>query len=178
MQQRKMMPIRRKEAPPLKAVIHETRWPGDDAIDVEASDLEAWSRTGDIDALVVRQGMTPAKIRYRGLTELEMSQVPWGETGQSTMAFMQACRYGLMSITEETLTRNARHGISGLSTNTLEDLINAVAEIPLGPALKTLYEAVGISDDSLTNRTMEVSLPMWLGVHILATTFRARREDI
>jgi hypothetical protein len=168
--------MKTRTAPLLRAEPIDTYWPGDAAIDLGASDVAGWCRTADASLLVPRQGERPSKVTFRGLTEREMSQIPEAELeGRSFAArCYEACRYGLVSIEGEALLRHRRSGVSGLTDATLDGLCRFVETLPFDLLLSAYYGALGVELPELQRQDVEVSLPIWVGAHVLAATFRAR----
>lgn len=168
--------MKTRAAPTLQAAPIDTYWPGDSAIDREASDLDGWCRTADASLLVVRPGETPSKVSFRGLTERELSQIPVFDLDGETFAARcyEACRYGLVSVQGEPLHRLRIKGIPGLDDATLDDLCRFTEVLPFDQVMVAYYGALGVTLPELKRQLIDTSLPIWVGAHVLAATFRAR----
>jgi hypothetical protein len=173
------MPIKKRSAPQLRSRILETAWWGDDALDQDASDLNEWCRTADIECLKPKAGERLDVIKYRGLSSTEQAQVPNAtefDSGLFLAQCYQAVRYGLISITGFRLDRSRSRGLRGLTQASLDQLSDAdfFEKIPLGLAIRELY---GTEDDGAPIEDIPTSLAVWLGVHILRETFRPRDDN-
>jgi hypothetical protein len=164
-----------KAAPRLEPEALETAWIGDDAIDLSASDIDRWCETGDPSVLVARAGGEIARIRYRALTDREVAMLPRSDGddhGLHPQWFLEAARYGIVSVDGISLRRRRSGGVVGLADASLDMLAAQYAPIPLVLALWAIH-GDGPRPDSAER--ISVSLAEWLGVRVLAETFRARR---
>ena len=161
-----------KEAPPLDADQATTFWIGDPAIDQAASDVARYAATGDVGALVVRPGQTPARVVWRPLDEWERGAIPDGAT--LTMRCVEAASMGLVSVEGYRLTRfHERGSVAGrIPMNQLRALRGQLATFQIGITFDDLFKAEGReTNPRLRDEVGEVSLPEWFGALILAHSF-------
>jgi len=176
------MGLKRKAAPRLDPEVHETAWVGDDAIDREASDVNGWCETADHTRLKALPGKGDdlSIIRYRGLTDREVALLPRGEEAGSVhpLWFVEAARYGIVSIKGVPLHRRRVGGVSGLSDATMDELMEMRDSLPVVLASRVLLDDPSEVEAPEAPENVETALPDWLGVHILGLTFRNRKRNV
>jgi len=157
----------------LEPETYETIWIGDDAVDAAASDADRWCETGDPVYLVLRTDAEAATIAYRPLTDREVSVLPRSEDdlGVHPLWFLEAARYGVISVRGVGLRRRRHSGVVGLSDDSLDALAAHRHPIPLALALWSLHS----TGERPASVPIECSLAEWIGVRVLAATFRGRR---
>lgn len=174
------MGLRKRPAPDLLSTRIDAHWWGDEAVDEAASDIRLWNRSGGTQGLVFRPGVEPVQIRYRGLTDPELYTIPIGATNEESVArFYEAAKIGLISVRGEDLRRIRVNGALRLTDESLVALCDVKAAVPFNETLCVLQEAQGAPvemSEQARAALVEVSLPVWVGVHILAASFRARRH--
>ena len=176
------MGLKRRRAPNLGPTQIDTLWFGDEAVDQKSSDLDNWCRTADPAHLVMKDGEKPVKIVFRPLTEREESALPITNEGDPrgiTARCYEAARYGLMRVAGENLLRRRNeHGLMGLTDAVMDELTDIRADIPLGYAFDSWNDALGI-EGNRKDRPLNVdsSLVIWVGIHVIAATFRAKGVD-
>ena len=146
-------------------------WPGDPDVDLDASDLAEWCRSGGQEGLVLRPGGAPTIIRWRPLTPQAMSAV-------SSVAFRDpggyvfaAAAHGIIPSAKIGLTRDA--GTTRLSDASLTRLAELRMPLPILIAYDALAEADGTGGEpSGSVELVEASYAEILGLHVLAATFR------
>lgn len=169
-----------KESPrQLEPTTLEIVWPGDDAVDLEASDLAAWARDGGQEGLVIKPGGKPAIIRARSLSPRGMSRaIRLLDEREPTFA-SEAFRHGVISIDGVDLGWTRIGGERGLSDAALEYLGQEVMPLPYLVLLTQLRVAMGQeveqkkTDDFALSDT---SLPDAIGLQVLSATFRRGRR--
>lgn len=167
-----------KPPPPLEDTRLTTLWIGDPAIDVEDSDIDRWCETGDPDYLTARPGEKASAITYRRLSELELGALPsgGGQGGFERRMIAAAC-YGLVSIDGLKLQHEIKDELYRVAFTQLASFHEEWrATIPLwrpGNVMFQVERGVDLVDPS-KGREEESSLPVWLGVQILARSFRFR----
>ncbi len=164
-----------KEAPPLEQTERKTIWAGDPAVDMARSDLKRWAETGDIDALVIREGRTPSIITWRPLEELERDALPLaGEAGVKNH-LAAAARIGLVEIEGYKLGHDLwrKVGIFQVPEAQKRALMRMKAAIPYGVTYDRWQQAEFENESDETTRGVEgeVSLLEWIGALILAESF-------
>lgn len=175
----------------LQPKVLETAWLGDKAFDQERSNAAEWARTADLSFLAAREGLQPAILRYRALRDAEMQMMPSARDGEPfhPLWFREACRYGLVGITDpEDEIQLDRHrdsvGLWRVSDTQMDELDTCRARLPWGYALLALRDAKEDAQEeidpeameALKGAALEVTLPHWVGLHVLAATFRARAD--
>jgi hypothetical protein len=126
--------LKRKEWSPDPQV-RTTAWVGDEDADLDASDVEEWCASANPEALVSRPRGKLTRIRYRALTERELMALG-PPTGDDLLVwFVEAARYGLVSIDGEDLGRVSRKGLRQIDQKSTDDLCDIKAEIPLDAAI-------------------------------------------
>lgn len=165
-----------KKPPRLEPETYETVWIGDDAVDAAASDADRWCETGDAAFLVRRPDAEAATIVFRALTDREVSVLPRAEDdlGVHPLWFLETARYGVVSVRGMGLRRRRHAGVVGLSDESLDALSEHRHPIPLALALWSMHA----SGERPEAAPIECSLAEWLGVQILARTFRGRRRGV
>jgi hypothetical protein len=158
----------------------ESCWWPDPSIDHDASDIGHWCETASMDR-IVQTGPEPiGKLRMRGLTERELAQLPDpSKPSANVQRFYEATRYGLIHCSFAPLRREHHDGVPGLQDRTLDLLQRYQADIPIGRAWRTMAQAINVTmeeDQDGVDTLLATSLPIWVGTHILALTFRARRS--
>lgn len=171
----------KEEIRQLKAEPIDTVWPGDSAVDLEASDLMAWCKAGGMEGLVIKPGEEPTVFKLRALSDRAYRHVATMLGTAPELVADEAFRFGLLGISDKTLPiiPTTIVGMRAVSDATLD---------VLGEFSMDLYE--DLLDNQWVSATRDdaedledagdvrpVSLPRALGVQILAATFRARRRD-
>lgn len=165
----------------LEALVDDWVWPGDDAVDLAASDLDQWVKHGGTAGLVLRQGHEPAKIRIGPLSDRSFRRVMTTMTRAADSTYLdEAFRFGCRGISGS----GARirlvqiDGIRGLDDGTLDTLGCCEAVIPWGHLHIEMLKAMGSAEipDPATLLPGPTTLPVALGMVVLARTFRARRD--
>ena len=106
----------------LEARLHRTIWPGDSAVDVEASGLVAWCQDGEEAGLELRPDVDPAHIVWRELDDLAMTRVSSvGEHGWHHIPSV-AFRHGVQSIGGHAVRRTRIGDAAGLSDDTMREM--------------------------------------------------------
>ena len=168
-----------KRAPQqLRGDIVESIWPGDDAVDLERSDLVKWCRNGGKDGLALRDGQKPDVIRWRQLDEFAFGRVSELLAEGSPNLPLVAFRHGIVSIGGVRLMRDRIDDAEGLHDESMRELSEVKAMLPFSHSLRALRDAIGLVDPAegaASDDVMLTSLPQAIGCHILAATFRARR---
>lgn len=164
----------------LEAEVDEWVWPGDDAVDAEASDLDQWVRHGGDAGLVIRAGASPTRIKLGPLSDRAFRRVLTAMQRSPDSTYLdEAFRYGVRAIrgggARVSLVRI--DGLPALDDATLDALGGCVAEIPWVPLHAALMAAMDAdapaeADASIRSAT---ALPVALGMVILSRTFRSRR---
>lgn len=176
------MGLKKRSAPEMRGTVYDTVWIGDENADLSASDINKWCATADPEFVKAVEGKKLAKIRYRALTEREEGMLPRGTPDEPKVERMccEAARYGIVSIDGVALARSRIDRVLGLADSTLDELCEHKEPMPLSLAFRSWSSALGTDEsDEPTKDQLDhvsVSLPVWLGVHILAATFRARRS--
>ena len=174
------MGLRREKAAPaqLEPKVFETIWPGDDAVDLEASDLVQWCREGGKAGLVLKQDGRPDIIRWRPLDEFAFGRVSAFLFEKSRNLPLVAFRHGVISIDGETLPKDRLDDAEGLHDEAMRSLSAHRMPLPLKVAMKAMRGAMGleVKDEEGDEVVMMASLPQVVGCHILAATFRTGRD--
>lgn len=175
------MGIQKRKAPKLRLEPIETCWFDDDAVDVKASDRDAWALAGTLDGVVTLPGHDLTRVRYRGLTEDELDVLPSGSSDEGMLArFYGAAEIGLLSIGGEQLERRRRDGALRITEPCRSRLAyDYKTPLPFEHLLHHYLVELGLpageEDPKARERLVELSLPTWVGVHVLIASFRARR---
>ena len=175
------MGLKRKAAPKLDPEVHETAWVGDDAIDREASDVNGWCETAEVERLKCKPGKDDLSIiRYRGLTDREVALLPRSdEDGEvHPLWFVEATRYGVVSVKGLPLRRRRVGGVSGLDDATMDDLMKERDKLPVILAMRVLADEPDSMERPKEPKSVNTALPDWLGIHILGLTFRNRKRNV
>ena len=146
-------------------------WPGDDAVDADASNLEQWAIHGGKRGLQMVPKKEPAIIQCRPLVEREVSRLAEMYRKGDPNVCAEAFRYGCMSVPGVTLLRERVDGVLGLTDDTIDDLAQETVTLPFIAALRHAYN-LEQEKDSATD--IDTALPWAIGAHILAATFRKR----
>ena len=132
----------------LEVAPRDTYWPLDPAIDLDASDVEEWQRSGD--GLLCREKEKASRIRWRPLTQLEQEAVyTEGVTGFGLLAML--CAHAIISIEGLKIERERVGILWRLKPESVAKFENLGGEIP------------GIG---------QVSPVVWLGGLISQASFR------
>lgn len=165
-----------KEAPELEGKPGETYWPGDPAVDAEASDLVAWARSGgDVSHLVLRDDMTPSLIRFRRLERRAANAVRAEFASANVNAFAEAFRHGLVEIEGVKVRRARVGGLYVLTDRSLDHLARAVAQLPSTELGGPVFERLGLGAvESKPTQLEEWSLPEGIGALVCLASFPLR----
>jgi len=155
-----------------------TIWVGDPAVDREKSDVARWAETADKGALIVRPGEQATGIKFRALDEIELGALR--SIDESEHRFIAAAAMGLVEIKGVEL-RFSSVPIIGVRYVCSEQMrlleLGQRARFVLGPALNR-WSAAELGREILKGKALEaedsVGLMTWLGVQILARSFRRR----
>jgi len=161
----------------LEAEVDEWVWPGDDAVDLEASDLDQWVRHGGEAGLVIRQGASPTRIRIGPLSDRAYRRVLSVMQRSDPTYLDEAFRYGVRSIrgggARVGLVRI--DGVPALDDAVLDALGGCEAVIPWVPLHRAMMASMDTTVDDLDDaQRAPTTLPVALGMVILARTFRSR----
>lgn len=162
----------------LEPEVVESVWPGDDAVDLSASDLVTWCREGGSAGLVMKPGKTPTVIRYRPLSVQALNRVMSVWVGKEIGYLYTAFRHGLLGIKGERLSWERFGDVRGLSDSSLEELSEFKCELPVDVLSEALIRA-STQQPPEREVSLELSptpLPEALGYQILALTFRRRGD--
>jgi hypothetical protein len=167
-----------KAPPRLENDVLTTWWLGDTAVDADASDVDLWCFSGDKKYLEAKPGEAPAEIKFRGLTSRELRMLPKPPQGEMVhpLYFVQAARFGVLSVGGIPVRRIDVGGVMALSDETIDQLDSITAEIPLAQAMGAISQEQPTGEESAT--CVDVSLAEWLGIHVVARTFRVRGKGI
>ncbi len=164
----------------LEALVDDWVWPGDEAVDLEASDLDQWVRHGGTAGLAMRPGQEAATIRIGPLSDRAFRRVMTTMQRAADSTYLdEAFRFGCRRIRSS----GARirlvqiDGIQGLDDATLDALGSCEAVIPWGHLHVEMLRAMSADDipDPATLAPSPTTLPVALGMVVLTRTFRARR---
>jgi hypothetical protein len=181
------MGFKKRKAPTLRLKVRETGWWGDEALDREASDMLKWTQTADMEHLVPLPDQELLTVRWRPLHEWELSSLSFSD--ESAEAFISRCyeatRIGLISVPGEEIKRVRQASVSRITDASMDSLCEYRERIPSAQIVGVVTTASqGIegekSDEffaSLPTDLKETSLPLWIGGHILAATFRSFRRN-
>jgi len=164
----------------LETTTHMVVWPGDDAVDLEASDLEAWVDSLGQQGLVIRAGAEPALIEVRPLTPREINRVQ-REVDQEQHSM--AAKYGVIKVQGLHLSRDRLDNLGGLSQGSVDLLMHRKlrADIPwvrlLDVMLATDDRAPLDVSDELRAEMVSTELGYALGAIVEALSFRRRRSS-
>lgn len=176
------MTLKKRQAPKLVTTPVETCWIDDDAIDADASDAKKWATTGTMDGVVTLAGQKPGRIRYRALTEPELDVLPPDGGDEALLArFYAAAAVGLVSVEGEHIDRERRSNAWRITDSCVSRLCEYHAPIHWNAVLHAYFASIGVDiplDEKDAERRADVSLPAWVGVHVLAASFRARRGAV
>jgi hypothetical protein len=153
--------------------VHETAWAGDPAV-ASVSDMARYVAEADADALELKPGKRASVIRFRGMTEREVYRVQRAsrEDGGGDTQFVEACRYGLVSIEEVSLPRAKVGGLLGLTDAALDTLFTATADLPITALMNVHARAVGVAPVAEPPKDLgPIGLALFIGVHVWRLTF-------
>jgi len=146
-------------------------WPGDDAVDLEASNLLEWAIHGRKRGLQFHAKKEPAAIRCRPLVEREVSRIIDLYRAGDPNVTAEAFRYGCLHVPGVTLLRERDRGVVQLTDDTLDFLAGETVAMPYVPALRAAYN---LEQEKGEATDIDTALPWAIGAHILAATFRTR----
>ena len=167
-----------KEIPrQLEAEVDEWIWPGDDAVDLEQSDLVQWAKHGG-DAGLVVTGKNPTRIRLGPLSDRAFRKVYSHMMREGSTYLDEAFRFGCRAIYGGgvRISKIRIDGVPGLPDDALDMLGECQADLPWGILNRAMLEAMGTEDLPAGDEEGPTSLPVALGMVVLARTFRARRS--
>jgi hypothetical protein len=164
----------------LEAEVDQWVWPGDEAVDAKASDLEQWARHGGEAGLVLRAGESPTRFELGPLSDRAFRRVMVTMQGSGDSTYLdEAFRYGVRKISGggARIKLVLIDGIPGLDDEALDALGGCQEVIPWAHLHAELLRAMGseVPPDLMT-KTLPgpTTLPVALGMVILARTFRSR----
>jgi hypothetical protein len=147
-------------------------WPGDESVDLSASNLLEWAIHGRKRGLQFVSGKDPAIIRCRPLVEREVSRIVDLYRAGDPNVSAEAFRYGCIHVPGVTLIRERDRGVVQLTDETVDFLAQETVVMPFVPALRAAYNLDQEKDEEATD--LDTALPWAIGAHILAATFRNR----
>jgi len=162
----------------LEAEVDDWVWPGDDAVDLEASDLEEWAREGGTAGLVLRPEGRATRITLGPLGDRAYSRVMEAMRDGDPTYLHEACRYGVRRVSGPVPMRLGRHrGVPGLSDADLDALGECRFPVPWVPLHRAMMAAMGgeVDPGLDASQRAETALPTAYGMAVLARTFRLRR---
>lgn len=162
----------KKDLPQLEPEIVEDVWPGDTAVDLDASDLLEWALKGGSAGLVMKPGEKPTPIRWRALSEQGTRHVLVA-LGSPNMCD-EAARWGVIGAKGLGLRWERPLGdIRGLNDESLRILGAIRMPLPSYVFDRIVGEALGcIYDEPAKEDLVPTGLARAVGAHILARTFR------
>jgi len=118
--------------------ITEDYWPGDDEVDLEASDLVKWSREGGREGLVIGDESKCAVVRWRPLTPREWDVIEAAARADAGLGiFDLAFALGFVSarnIHGVSARMESRSGVTRLTEDSLRSFEQIQAELPIATA--------------------------------------------
>lgn len=183
------LPKRTRRSPrQLQPDVVECIWPGDDAVDLAQSDLVTWCYECGQAGLVLLPDSKPDIIKIRPLGVRELTRVQRFMVESRYMYAFEAARHGIIRVGDIQLASAEKEGVRGLADQQLDALCGLEMKLPYLPAIDAMTVARGDEvdededeDDDEDAKEDEfvgqISMPEILGYHILALTFRARRDD-
>jgi len=166
----------KRELAQLATDIAEDAWPGDTAVDLERSDLTEWANRGGSAGLVVKEGEKATVIRWRSLSEQGLRHVL--RALGSPNVCDEATRWGLVGIKGLDLRWERPLGdIRGLNDESLRLLGSIRCDLPTYHLDRLVSESMGLEfDEPPADDLVPTSLSRAVGAHILARSFRERRD--
>jgi hypothetical protein len=153
--------LKTKEPPPeLESGPWEVIWPGDTAVDVDASNLSKWVKEGGKAGLVLNGDEKPDVIWVRRLSPSELQYVQArlaADPAAKFMTFLLCFQIGVTKIEGLKFLREETSGIQMMARRTLDKLMASHA--------MELENAAG--------KVMPRSLPDVVGEQIFAASFRS-----
>lgn len=151
-------------------------WPGDDAVDLEKSDLVAWCSSLGRDGLHIRENSSPDKIVLKKLNSKQLATVMSTMGSNPAIASQLAFQYGCESIDGFKFRRDHIHYLTGMSDEDLEILSDEICEMPSGLIWDIINERGKSEERNDTFR--DTPLPVCLGSIIIAFSFREKKSGI
>lgn len=126
-----------KSAPSFGGIT-ETYWPGDEEVDLEASDLEAWCREGGRTGLVIGDEEKCAVIRWRPLTPREQNIIDAASrAGAGLGVFDLYFALGFVSarnVHGVRIQSESSKGVTMLSEESIRSFEQVQADLPIASA--------------------------------------------
>jgi hypothetical protein len=159
----------------LRTDVLEFVWPGDDAVDLDASDLVEWARSGGASGIVHKPGQEPDVIKCRPLCEQGVNHYIASSFKGSPNATDVAFRFACHSIPSLDWIRFDRPfgDIRGLDDDTMAVLGGEQMDLPWYVLLDEVAKAQGVKEKKeVSEEMMSLSLPKAIGALVLAHSFR------
>ena len=159
----------------------EVVWPGDPAVDAEQSDLITWCRDGGNSGLVYRDGEPPTKIFIRPISVRAQYNVDMIGAVGSLNFLDEAFRYGFVKADGITPRWDRFGGVRGLHDDTLDALAEWKFELPWSHSIEAMNaarEGRKYDKENASDERQLMELTKLIGAHVLALTFRTRRDDV
>jgi len=154
---------------------HGITWPGDSAVDLEASDLTAWAKSLGQEGLVLKAGAKASAIRVRPLSIRELNRaLKENDAEQHAIA----AKYGVLSVEGLELSRDVVDSLGGLSRGSVDLLMHQQLRGPVKwfRLLDEMLAARGRGPLDVTEKVRDTVVPTELGyalgVICLALSFR------
>ena len=169
-----------KQAPgQLNGKPHEAVWPQDEAVDLEQSDLDVWCRKCGDEGLGIRDGEKPSIIKWRELPDDAFTRVMdlWQKGAPTAMS--TAFRHGVLAVAGVDIRRTRIDDVPALDDWSMARLGEYRMKLPYHHALERLVSTLDDRepDPDVKGEPSEVSMPVVIGTHILAATFRQRKDN-
>lgn len=159
----------------LEVKEHGLIWPGDPAVDLEASDLDAWARSLGTDGLVLKAGAKASAIRVRPLSTRELNRA-LKEIDSEQHAI--AAKYGVLSVEGLDLSRDLVDSLGGLSRRSIDLLMHKQLRGPVKwfRLLDVMLEARGRQPLEVSDKVRDAVVPTELGyvLGVIALTLSFR----
>ena len=156
-------------------------WPGDPAVDAEQSDLAVWCRDGGNAGLVYKSDEgEPTKIYIRPISVRARYNVDMIGASGSLNFLDEAFRYGFVKADGITPRWDRFGGVRGLHDDTLDAFSEQLFSLPWAHALEAMNaarEGRPYAKENASDEAQSMELTKLIGAHVLALTFRSRRDD-
>lgn len=176
------MALKLKKAPhQLTANVVEFVWPGDEAVDIDQSDLIAWCQYGGMTGLTMKEGMEATIIHMHPLGSLAMDEVQAAAVKNASMQsyFTEGFRYGFHKV--EGFAAQWKQGlVRSLDDSSLEIFAEEKMDLPWTFAIEKLNsdrDGRPFNAEDCTEEYSEAKLTEVIGAHVLAMSFRLQRDN-